>query len=188
MLLAFTTEIVRNFGAVTTDNNVACRVVGEYIYTGWFICPKTWVGLTLIWVFHHLAQLHSHFCQIPISPGRIGLTVNTQNPIYSNPGIRADESPCTDIAKKQRLGCVIPRHGCLWTRGELTQPSLRLYWKLRSSNKTSFSSLPAFLLQYFFLATFSFMTVICVDTSVTIITLKWVQGFPDNMTPDNMTA
>ena len=24
--------------------------------TGWFICPKTWVGLTLIWVYPHLAQ------------------------------------------------------------------------------------------------------------------------------------
>ena len=34
-----------------------------------------WVGFTLIWVFHHLAQLPSRFCQIPISPGRIGQTV-----------------------------------------------------------------------------------------------------------------
>ena len=25
--------------------------------TGWFICSETWVGLTLIWAFHHLAQL-----------------------------------------------------------------------------------------------------------------------------------
>ena len=43
--------------------------------TGRFICPRTWVGLTSVWVFQHLAQLHSHFCQIPTSPGRIGQTV-----------------------------------------------------------------------------------------------------------------
>ena len=30
-----------------------------------------WVELTLIWIFHHLAQLPSHFCQIAISPRRI---------------------------------------------------------------------------------------------------------------------
>ena len=30
--------------------------------TGLFKCSETWVGLTLIRVFHHLAQLHSHFC------------------------------------------------------------------------------------------------------------------------------
>ena len=33
------------------------------------------VGSTLILVFHHLARLPSRFCQIPISPGRIGQTV-----------------------------------------------------------------------------------------------------------------
>ena len=32
-------------------------------------------GLTLIWMFHHLAQLHSHFCPIPICPSRTGQTV-----------------------------------------------------------------------------------------------------------------
>ena len=45
-----------------------CRILVVQILTdhctGWCICPKTWVGLTLMWVFHHLAQLHSHFCQI----------------------------------------------------------------------------------------------------------------------------
>ena len=30
MLTAFVTEMVRNFKGVTTDNNVACRVAGEY--------------------------------------------------------------------------------------------------------------------------------------------------------------
>ena len=29
MLAAFVTQIAQNFGAVTTDNNVACRVAGE---------------------------------------------------------------------------------------------------------------------------------------------------------------
>ena len=60
-----------------------------------------WVGLTLIWVFHHLAQLHSHFCQIPISLGRIGQTVEP------NPGLRADESPCT-ISEKGKNKLYLP--------------------------------------------------------------------------------
>ena len=50
-------------------------IVGEtfiQMYTGLFICNKTWVGLTLIWKFHTLAQLRSRFCQIP---SRIGQTV-----------------------------------------------------------------------------------------------------------------
>ena len=43
--------------------------------TGWPIWSRTWVRLTWIWEFHHLAQLPSHFCQTPISPGRIRQTV-----------------------------------------------------------------------------------------------------------------
>ena len=39
-------------------------------YTGWFICSETWVWSTLIWVFHHLAELHSRFWQILINPSR----------------------------------------------------------------------------------------------------------------------
>ena len=35
------------------------------------MCSWTWVGLTLIRVFHYLAQLPSRFCQIPISQIRI---------------------------------------------------------------------------------------------------------------------
>ena len=39
-------------------------------------CPMLvdlgWVGLTLIWVFHHLSQLLSLFCPIPISPAELG--------------------------------------------------------------------------------------------------------------------
>ena len=31
--------------------------------------------MTWIWKFHHVAQLPSRFCQIPISPSRIGQTV-----------------------------------------------------------------------------------------------------------------
>ena len=41
-----------------------------------------WVGLTLIWV---LNQLPRRFFQIPISPGRIGQTVEIQvnpNPVH----------------------------------------------------------------------------------------------------------
>ena len=43
--------------------------------TGYSICSYTWIVLTLIWVFHRLAQQPSHFSQIPISPGRIWQTV-----------------------------------------------------------------------------------------------------------------
>ena len=41
------------------------------ISTGCPICPCTWVGLNLNWIFHHLAQLLSRFCQIPVGPNRI---------------------------------------------------------------------------------------------------------------------
>ena len=37
-------------------------------YTGWFIWSWTWVGLTLIWMFHHLALLHSPLCQTSSCP------------------------------------------------------------------------------------------------------------------------
>ena len=33
----------------------------------------------MIWMFHHLATLLSLFCQIPISPTRIGKTVEHLN-------------------------------------------------------------------------------------------------------------
>ena len=41
-----------------------------------FICSETWAGLTLIWVFHHLALVHSRFCPISISPSRTWQTVD----------------------------------------------------------------------------------------------------------------
>ena len=50
-------------------------------YTGCPICSWTWVGLTLIWVFHHVAPLPSH---ITIRPGRIGQAEEIQvNPTQS---------------------------------------------------------------------------------------------------------
>ena len=51
-------------------------------------CPnwaETWVGLTLISVFHHLSQLPSRVCQIPISPRRVGRQWNTWNPSQQKP-------------------------------------------------------------------------------------------------------
>ena len=45
------------------------------VHTGWPIWSQTWVRLTWIWEFHHLAQLPGRFCQTPISPGRIRQTV-----------------------------------------------------------------------------------------------------------------
>ena len=57
-------------------------------YTGCPICSWTCVGLTLIWVFHHVAPLPSH---ITIRPGRIG-----QRKFKSTlPSPRADGTPCT---------------------------------------------------------------------------------------------
>jgi len=50
-------------------------------YTGCTISSWTWVELTLIWVFHHLAQLPGHFCQIPIIPGRIGHSGTLKNQV-----------------------------------------------------------------------------------------------------------
>ena len=43
----------------------------SYVSTGYPICSWTLVGLTLIWVFQHIVQLPSRFCQIPTSPSRI---------------------------------------------------------------------------------------------------------------------
>ena len=48
---------------------------GDFYCTRCPICSWTWVGFTLIRVFSSLAPLPSRFCQIPISPGRIGQTV-----------------------------------------------------------------------------------------------------------------
>ena len=48
----------------------------KFFFTGCLICSWTLVGL--IWVFHHL-----RFCQIPISPGRIGHSVKLK--IQVNP-------------------------------------------------------------------------------------------------------
>ena len=43
-----------------------------YPYAGCPIRSCTWVELTLMLVFIHLAQLPSRFSQIPISPGIVG--------------------------------------------------------------------------------------------------------------------
>ena len=56
-------------------------------------CPLSswnWVGLTLILVFHHLP---SRFCQIPISPRRIGQTVEHTKYKSTRPSPRADGTP-----------------------------------------------------------------------------------------------
>ena len=52
-----------------------CRERNDNEHAGCPICPLTWVGLTLIWVLHHLAQLYSRFCKIIINPGITGQTV-----------------------------------------------------------------------------------------------------------------
>ena len=83
--------------SVTTNNavsNFSLDSSVEVNSTGWFICFETWAGLTLIWVFHYLAQLHSHFCRIPISLSRTGQRVKQlkSKSTLTNPGLGADES------------------------------------------------------------------------------------------------
>ena len=65
------------------------------VHTGCPICSCTWVGLTLIWVFHHLAHLPSRFCLIPRQ-------LKTQNPSQPNSGTRADpdRTPCSAHSSK----------------------------------------------------------------------------------------
>ena len=81
--------------------------------TGCPICSWTWVELTMIWVFHLLAWLPSHFCQIRDSLGRICLTVENSK---SKSGARADGTPCNSLHFLQ----VCPRRrGLRWPgRGE----------------------------------------------------------------------
>ena len=86
-------KLLRVRRASKTRSLAACRMLlhAAVLRTGWFIWSRTWVGLTLIQVFHHLPHLASLFCQIPISHAELGKRWNTQNP-------RADESPCTLIS------------------------------------------------------------------------------------------
>ena len=57
-------------------------------------CPKSWVGLTLISVFHHLAQLPSRFCQIPITPSRVGQTVEHSKSKSTKPSLSSLGTTC----------------------------------------------------------------------------------------------
>ena len=54
----------------------------------------TWVGLTDIRMFHHLAHLPSQFCPTPVCPSRIWQTLEHQNTSQLNPCMRPPESPC----------------------------------------------------------------------------------------------
>ena len=60
-------------------------------------CPKwaeTWVGLTLISVFHHLAQLPSQFFQIPISLSWVGQAVEHSKSKSTKPSLSSLGTPC----------------------------------------------------------------------------------------------
>ena len=59
--------------------------MSKLFYTGCPICSRTWVGLTLIWVFHPLVQLPSRFCQNPTAQAESDRQCNTQNPSQPNP-------------------------------------------------------------------------------------------------------
>ena len=56
---------------------------GQHENTGWLICSKTLVELTWIWMFQ----------QIPRE--ELGRQWNIQNQCQRNPGLGADEAPCT---------------------------------------------------------------------------------------------
>ena len=51
--------------------------------------------MTLISVFHQLAQLPSRFCQIPISPSRVGKTVEHSKSKSTKPSLSSLGTPCT---------------------------------------------------------------------------------------------
>ena len=84
-------------------------MAGDIYYTGCRIRLFTWVGLTLISLFHHLPQLYSRFCQIPIRPGRIGQTVEHSKYKSTQPSQRADGTLCCFA------GLAKPRAFCLLT-------------------------------------------------------------------------
>ena len=54
-----------NFGA--GQMKVDLDGMTTHLHIGWPICSRTWVGLTCISAFHHLALLPSRLSQIPIS-------------------------------------------------------------------------------------------------------------------------
>ena len=56
------------------------------------MCSQTWVGLTLISVFHHLAQLPS---QIPISLSRVGQKVEHSKSKSTKPSLSSLGTPCS---------------------------------------------------------------------------------------------
>ena len=65
--------------------------------TGWFICPKTWVGLTLIGYSTILPSCTATSAKFQSALAELGRQWNTQNPSQPNPGLRGDESPCTKV-------------------------------------------------------------------------------------------
>ena len=76
------------------------------VCTGCPICSWTWVGLTLIWVLHLLAQLPSRFCRIPISPSRIGHAVEHSKFKSTRPSPRSGCNACNvDFTVNNRERC-----------------------------------------------------------------------------------
>ena len=53
-----------------------------------------WVDFDFCVQFHHLAQLPSRLCQIPISPSRVGQTVEHSKSNSTKPSLRAHGMPC----------------------------------------------------------------------------------------------
>ena len=93
------TSAKHNLLDVQHQLNMAEKVRINWQHTWCPIRSWTWVELTSIWMFHHLSQLPSRFCQIPFSPDRIGQTVEHSTFKSTQPSPRADGTPCSKLTK-----------------------------------------------------------------------------------------
>ena len=97
-----------------------------------------WVGLTLISVFHHLAQLPSRFCQSPISPSRVGQTVEHSKSKSTKPSLSSLGTPCISVPNHQPATSRLGNETCHFLReGFLQEQDLG---GRQSVNATTFSS------------------------------------------------
>ena len=74
--------------------------------------------MTLISVFNHLAQLPSRFCQIPISPSRVGQTKEHSKSKSTKPRPSSLGTPCISYEKLHIKYPLVIRHlnveYCFW--------------------------------------------------------------------------
>ena len=78
-------------------------------------------GLTLILLFHHVAECGmltcpASFAKLPSAWAESGQTVEHQNPSPPNPGRRPPESPCNPVPHSGNL-ILIGNMGCVFVKG-----------------------------------------------------------------------